>query len=143
MPYSERLSLTLTHPSVVLAQQYLALSPKCEDILSGWKKAQEVSDSIITSIVMLSHSLFHLCFIYCRTLKVKNTSLVEASMHLLTTLVKLLSPIPYFLPSLQNLADKFLDTSESYGDYVSFFETCKPLSYKPQAHKVVALSSVK
>lgn len=58
VPHSERLSLTLTHPSVVLAQQYLALSPKCEDILSGWKKAQEVSDSIITSLVMSSHSLF-------------------------------------------------------------------------------------
>lgn len=49
----------------------------------------------------------------------KNTQLVEISMQLLTTMINLLVPVPYFLPTLQNLVEKFLDTSENYGNMVN------------------------
>jgi hypothetical protein len=39
-------------------------------------------------------------------------------MQLLTSVINLLVPIPYFLPTLQNLVEKFLDTSENYGNVV-------------------------
>jgi hypothetical protein len=42
IPYSQRATVGLTHPNVVLMQQYLALSPKCEDILLNWKHGNEV-----------------------------------------------------------------------------------------------------
>jgi len=49
----------------------------------------------------------------------KNTQLVEVSIQLLTTLINLLVSVPYFRPTLQNIVEKFLDTSENYGNMVS------------------------
>jgi len=42
VPHSQTASIGLAHPNVVLMQQYLALSPKCEEILTNWKHGNDV-----------------------------------------------------------------------------------------------------
>jgi hypothetical protein len=45
--------------------------------------------------------------------------LIECSVHLLTTIFNILVAVPYFRPTLQSVLEKFLDSSEVYGNLVS------------------------
>lgn len=111
VPYSQQATVGLTHPSVVILQQYLALSPKCDEVLTNWKHGNEVGLEVsrYANVLLTTRLIFQR----------KNTQLVEISIQLLTTMINLLVPVPYFRPTLQNLVEKFLDTSENYGNMVS------------------------
>lgn len=42
VPYSQQ-PVAITHPNVVLVQNYLALSPKMDEVFQAWKRGYEVS----------------------------------------------------------------------------------------------------
>lgn len=42
VPHSQQ-PVAITHPNVVLVQNYLALSPKMDEIFQAWKRGSEVS----------------------------------------------------------------------------------------------------
>lgn len=51
VPFSQQ-PVPITHPNVVLIQNYLALSPKMDEIFQAWKTGVEVSNRYNTAVIL-------------------------------------------------------------------------------------------
>ncbi|KAJ9109209.1 hypothetical protein QFC21_000538 [Naganishia friedmannii] len=88
IPHSQQ-PVAITHPNVVLVQHYLALSPRLDEVFHVWKIAAERKDD----------------------------SVMNAAVQLLTSIIALLTPLPYFRPLLMTIAGRVLDVGEAYSNY--------------------------
>lgn len=101
IPFS-RLPVPISHANVVLAQNYLALDPTLNEVLRAWKRASGIS-----SLEGASHA-------GSNNKEPADKALLISTIHLLSTFLTLLSPIPYFSPQLTAILDIILSSSEPY-----------------------------
>ncbi|WVR03656.1 hypothetical protein IAU60_000651 [Kwoniella sp. DSM 27419] len=85
------LPLGITHPTVVILQHYLETSPACEEIFRAWQIGDQT----------------------------KNEQQAQAAVELLSEILNILTPLPFFRSSVIGLVNKIVDTAEPYRDYLN------------------------
>lgn len=101
-PFSS-LPLPITHQTVLILQQYLELSPTVDEIFHAWNVAQEVSFAD-----------------HCRTDKQsKNEKLAESAALLLSQVIRVLTPLPFFHTQLVGIVSKLVSATEPYPDLLA------------------------
>ncbi|RXK38093.1 hypothetical protein M231_04652 [Tremella mesenterica] len=86
------LPLPISHKTVALVQEYLEASPSCDEVFKSWQQGEQQRDE----------------------------KLVHASVRLLSTILKILTPLPYFQSSLTGLVNKIISASEPYYDSLNY-----------------------
>nr|ODN91496.1 hypothetical protein L204_05480 [Cryptococcus depauperatus CBS 7855] len=90
-PYSQ-LPLALLHPAIVILQQYLEVSPTCDEIFRTWQIGYQA----------------------------KSEQQIHPAVELLSEIINVLTPIPFFRSSVVNLANKIISNSDPYHDYINY-----------------------
>lgn len=92
-PYSE-LPLSINHPTVIILQHYLDISPACDEIFRAWQVGEQT----------------------------KSEQQVHAAVELLSEIIQVLTPVPFFRSIVIGLVNKVISPSEPYHDHVSDFK---------------------
>ncbi|WWD09124.1 hypothetical protein V865_007246 [Kwoniella europaea PYCC6329] len=89
-PHSS-LPLAINHPTVIILQHYLDTSPTCEEIFRAW----QIGDQTKTEIQ------------------------AQAAVELLSEIISILTPIPFFRSSVVGLINKLVSNTEPYSEYLN------------------------
>ncbi|OCF73524.1 hypothetical protein I204_05367 [Kwoniella mangroviensis CBS 8886] len=89
-PHSS-LPLAINHPTVVILQHYLDTSSTCEEIFRAW----QIGDQTKTEIQ------------------------AQAAVELLSEIISILTPIPFFRSSVVGLINKLVSNTEPYSEYLN------------------------
>ncbi|KAK8861738.1 hypothetical protein IAR55_002561 [Kwoniella newhampshirensis] len=89
-PYST-LPLAITNPVVIILQHYLDVSPTCDEIFRAWQVGDQT----------------------------KNEQQTHAAVELLSEIINILSPLPFFRSSVLGLVNKVIAPTEPYHDYLN------------------------
>ncbi|WWC58327.1 uncharacterized protein I303_100867 [Kwoniella dejecticola CBS 10117] len=85
------LPLAINNPTVVIIQHYLDTSPTCEEIFRAW----QIGDQTKTEIQ------------------------AQAAVELLSEIINILTPIPFFRSSVIGLVNKLVSNTEPYNEYLN------------------------
>ncbi|TYJ56309.1 hypothetical protein B9479_003000 [Cryptococcus floricola] len=85
------LPLAITHPTVIILQHYLDVSPTCDEIFRAWQIGDQT----------------------------KSEQQVHAAVELLSEIIQILTPIPFFRSSVLGLVNKIISQSDPYHDYIN------------------------
>nr|XP_019014593.1 uncharacterized protein I206_00676 [Kwoniella pini CBS 10737]OCF53374.1 hypothetical protein I206_00676 [Kwoniella pini CBS 10737] len=85
------LPLAINNPTVVIIQHYLDTSPTCEEIFRAW----QIGDQTKTEIQ------------------------AQAAVELLSEIINILTPIPFFRSSVVGLVNKLVSSTEPYTEYLN------------------------
>ncbi|WVQ93728.1 hypothetical protein IAU59_000805 [Kwoniella sp. CBS 9459] len=85
------LPLAINHPTVVILQHYLDASSSCEEIFRAWQIGHETKNDVQT----------------------------HAAVELLSEVINVLTPIPFFRSSIVGLVNKIVANAEPYHDYLN------------------------
>ncbi|OXG21306.1 nucleolar pre-ribosomal-associated protein 1 [Cryptococcus neoformans Tu259-1] len=89
-PPSE-LPLSINHPTVVILQHYLDISPACDEIFRAWQVGEQT----------------------------KSEQQVHAAVELLSEIIQVLTPVPFFRSIVIGLVNKVISPSEPYHDHIN------------------------
>ncbi|OCF45143.1 hypothetical protein I317_00945 [Kwoniella heveanensis CBS 569] len=89
-PYSA-LPLAINHPTVVILQHYLDASSTCEEVFRAWQIGHETKNEVQT----------------------------HAAVELLSEIINILTPIPFFRSTVVGLVNKIIATADPYHDYLN------------------------
>ncbi|KAE8538308.1 hypothetical protein D1P53_005650 [Cryptococcus gattii VGV] len=89
-PHSE-LPLAINHPTVVILQHYLDISPTCDEIFRAWQVGEQT----------------------------KSEQQVHAAVELLCEIIQVLTPVPFFRSTVIGLVNKVISPSEPYHGYIN------------------------
>lgn len=114
------LPLAITNPTVIILQHYLDASPTCDEIFRVWQVGDQVSSIIFsTEQPRLTQRVFF---------QTKNEQQTHAAVELLSEIINILTPLPFFRASVIGLVNKVVAPTEPYHDYVSFMSRIAPSS---------------
>ncbi|KAL7418746.1 hypothetical protein Q5752_006429 [Cryptotrichosporon argae] len=85
------LPLPISHATIVILQHYLEVSPTVEEVFAAWRKADEVRDD----------------------------KLAESAVGLLASILRILTPVPFFHSQLVDIVNKLLNPVEPYHDLLN------------------------
>ena len=102
---NSRLPLAINHPIISVLQQYLELSPTCDEIFASWQQGDRVR-------------LDHLMVKVADPMQQKAEGLSVSAAQLLATIISVLTPLPFFRSSLTGLVNKVIATNEPYAELV-------------------------
>ena len=85
------LPLTISHPSAIIIQHYIDVSPSLDEVFSSWREGD----------------------------KYKNDKQVEAAVDLLRQIVEILTGIPFLREPLLTIINRLIATAEPYHELVS------------------------
>ncbi|WWD16337.1 hypothetical protein CI109_100763 [Kwoniella shandongensis] len=89
-PHSS-LPLAITNPTVIILQHYLDASPTCDEIFRAWQVGDQT----------------------------KNEQQTHAAVELLSEIINILTPVPFFRTSVIGLVNKIVAPTEPYHDYLN------------------------
>ena len=88
-----------------MLQQYLELSPTCDEIFAAWQQGDRVRlDRLMVEVADAEQQ--------------KTEGLSVSAAQLLATIINVLTPLPFFRSSLTGLVNKVIATNEPYAELV-------------------------